>query len=38
MRVGHIPIATETSVTIATSAFYLHDMLRTAKETLEVPA
>src|SRR5215208_6162512 len=38
MRVGHIPIASETSVTIATSGCYLHDMLRTAKETLEVPA
>ena len=38
MRVGHIPIATDISVTIATSAHYLHDLLRTAKETLEVPA
>src|SRR5262249_35638871 len=38
MRVGHIPITTDISVTIATSAYYLHDMLRTAKEALEVPA
>jgi hypothetical protein len=38
MRVGHIPIATELSVTIATSGYYLHEMLRTAKETLGVPA
>ena len=34
LRVGHIPIATEMSVTIATSGHYLHDMLRMAKETL----
>jgi hypothetical protein len=38
MRVGHIPIATHISVTIATSAHYLHDLLRLAKETLAVPA
>ena len=38
MRVGHIPVATDTSVTIATSGYYLHDMLRMAKETLGVPA
>jgi hypothetical protein len=38
MRVGHIPIATGSSVTIATSAYYLHDLLRMAKETLGVPA
>jgi hypothetical protein len=38
MRVGHIPIATDISVSIATSGYYLHDLLRTAKETLEVPA
>lgn len=38
MRVGQIPIATDTSVTIATSAYYLHDMLRMAKETLGVTA
>jgi hypothetical protein len=38
MRVGHIPIATATSLTIATSAYYLHDMLRMAKETLGVAA
>jgi hypothetical protein len=38
MRVGHIPIATDLSVTIATSGYYLHDMLRTAKEALGVPA
>lgn len=38
MRVGHIPVATELSVTIATSGFYLHDMLKTARETLGVPA
>jgi len=37
MRVGHIPIATATSVTIATSGHYLHDMLRTAKEALSAP-
>ena len=37
-RVGHIPIATDISVTIASSGYYLHDLLRTAKETLEVPA
>lgn len=36
-RVGHIPIATDISVTVATSAHYLHDMLRTARETLDVP-
>lgn len=34
LRVGHIPIATDFSVTIATSGYYLHDMLKTAKETL----
>lgn len=38
MRVGHIPVATDLSVTIATSGYYLHDMLRTAKETLGVAA
>ena len=38
MRVGHIPIATDISVTIATSGYYLHDMLRTAKESLGVAA
>jgi hypothetical protein len=38
MRVGHIPIATDISVSIATSGYYLHDLLRTAKETLEVAA
>lgn len=38
MRVGHIPIAADLSVSIATSGFYLHDMLRTAKESLAVPA
>jgi len=39
MRVGHVPVATDVSVTIATSGYYLHDMLRTAKETLgAVPA
>ena len=37
MRVGHIPIATDISVTIATSGFYLHDMIRMAKETLSNP-
>jgi S1-C subfamily serine protease len=36
MRVGHIPVTTETSLTIATSGYYLHDMLRTAKEALGV--
>ncbi len=34
LRVGHIPIATEMPVTIATSAHYLQDMLKTAKEAL----
>jgi hypothetical protein len=38
MRVGHIPIATDSSVTIATSGHYLHDMIRTAKETLGASA
>ena len=38
MRVGHIPVATDISVTIATSGYYLHDMLRTAKESLGVAA
>ncbi|HEU4996918.1 MAG TPA: hypothetical protein VFT29_19005 [Gemmatimonadaceae bacterium] len=38
MRVGHVPIETDTSVSIATSGHYLHDLLRTAKETLAVPA
>ena len=38
MRVGQVPIAADISVTIATSGYYLHDMLRTAKETLGVPA
>jgi hypothetical protein len=37
MRVGHIPIATNTSVTVATSGHYLHDMLRMAKEALDMP-
>jgi hypothetical protein len=34
MRVGHIPITTDISVTVATSGYYLHDMLRQAKEAL----
>ena len=38
MRVGHVPIAAESSVTIATSAHYLHDMVVMAKETLGVAA
>lgn len=38
MRVGHIPIATDMSVTIATSGYYLQELLRTAKETVGVPA
>lgn len=38
MHVGHIPLATDMAVTIATSGYYLHDMLRMAKETLGVPA
>jgi hypothetical protein len=38
MRVAHIPIVNDLSVTIATSGYYLHDMLRTAKEALGVPA
>jgi S1-C subfamily serine protease len=37
MRVGHIPVSADPSVTIATSAHNLHDMLRTAKEALTVP-
>jgi hypothetical protein len=37
MRVGHIPITADTSVTIASSASYLHELLRMAKETLAVP-
>jgi len=37
LRVGHIPIATDFSVTIATSGYYLHDLLKTAKETLAAP-
>jgi len=40
LRVGHIPIATDVSVTVATSGYYLHDLLRMARETLDagVPA
>src|SRR5215217_2896673 len=38
MRVGHIPVSTDISVTIATSGHYLHDLLRMAKEALAVPA
>jgi hypothetical protein len=38
LRVGQIPIAADTSITVATSGHYLHDMLRTAKEALGVPA
>jgi hypothetical protein len=38
MRVGHIPIATDTFLTVATSGYYLHDMLRMAQETIGVPA
>lgn len=38
MRVGHIPIATDVGITIASSAYYLQDMVRTAKETLAVAA
>lgn len=34
MRVGHIPIASDISITVATSAYYLHDLLRMAKESL----
>jgi hypothetical protein len=37
MRVGHIPIAAEISVTIASSGSYLNEMLRMAKEALTVP-
>ena len=37
MRVGHIPIATDVSVTVASSGYYLHDMLKIAKETLSSP-
>src|SRR5688572_22996961 len=38
LRVGHVPIASDISVTIASSGYYLHDLLRTAKETLAIPA
>jgi hypothetical protein len=38
MRVGHVPVAADTSITIATSAYYLHDMLRMAKDAVAVPA
>jgi hypothetical protein len=38
MRVGHIPVAANITITIATSAYYLHDMLRMARESLTVPA
>jgi hypothetical protein len=37
LRAGHIPIAADISVTIATSGYYLHDMLRTAKEAIGAP-
>ena len=37
MRVGHIPLGTDISITIASSGYYLHDMLRIAKETLGAP-
>lgn len=37
LRVGHIPIATDFSVTLATSGYYLHDLLKTARETLATP-
>ncbi len=36
MRIGHIPLAAETPVTIASSGHYLHDLLRMAKETLSL--
>lgn len=36
MRVGHVPITADVPVTIASSAHYLLDMLRTARETLSV--
>jgi hypothetical protein len=38
MRVGHIPVATDAALTIATSGYYLHDLLRMAKESLGVAA
>lgn len=38
MRVGQVPIAADIPVTIASSGYYLHDLLRTAKETVGVPA
>jgi hypothetical protein len=38
MRVGHIPIAGDLSISIASSAHCLHDLLRMAKETLAVPS
>lgn len=38
LRVGHIPLATDTSLTVATSGYYLHDLLRMAKESLGVAA
>jgi hypothetical protein len=37
MRVGHIPITAEASVSIASSGSYLHELLRMAKEALTVP-
>src|SRR5215208_2545408 len=37
MRVGHIPVTTSSSFTVATSGHYLHEMLRIAKETLDSP-
>jgi hypothetical protein len=38
MRVGQVPIAADISVTVATSGHYVHDLMRTAKETLAIPA
>jgi S1-C subfamily serine protease len=38
MRVGHVPIPTDTSITTATSGHYLNEMLLTAKEALGAAA
>ena len=38
MRVGHIPIAADTGITVAASGYYLQEMLRTARETVVNPS
>jgi hypothetical protein len=37
MRVGHIPVTADASVSIASSGSYLHELLRMAKEALTIP-